>query len=218
MATTPRGRPSPPHSSPPLPSLSPPSSPRIPPTNLRVSVTSLPSSSSTAPTTPKQPSTSSSFKELPPYSSPPPSSSVPSTPRGGNLKGSSTSLPPTTSASSPPTPRRAAAGGGGPPFKDINTLVKHYNKVPGNSAFASISLLRFLPFVLISIWFINQQQGHPILIVIYLLIVDLKKKKICEDSGLDSLLNLINMPQVKVQSLATEVVNSLQEGRVGFSK
>jgi hypothetical protein len=42
--------------------------------------------------------------------------------------------------------------------------------------------------------------------------VDPKQKKICEDSGLDSLLNLVSMPQVKVQSLATEVINSLAEG------
>lgn len=59
-----------------------------------------------------------------------------------------------------------------PPFKDLNTLVKHYGKVS----------------------------------------VDPKQKKICEDSGLDSLLNLVSMPQVKVQSLATEVINSLAEG------
>lgn len=42
--------------------------------------------------------------------------------------------------------------------------------------------------------------------------MDPKQKKICEDSGLDSLLNLVSMPQVKVQSLATEVINSLDEG------
>lgn len=42
-------------------------------------------------------------------------------------------------------------------------------------------------------------------------LVDPKQMKICEDSGLDSLLNLANMPQVKVQSLATDVINSLIE-------
>lgn len=42
--------------------------------------------------------------------------------------------------------------------------------------------------------------------------------KICEDSGLDSLLNLANMPQVKVQSLASDVINSLVEEGINVIK
>lgn len=47
--------------------------------------------------------------------------------------------------------------------------------------------------------------------------VEPTKKKLCEDSGLDSLINLLNMPQAKVQSLAAEIINSIEDGKNRFA-
>lgn len=57
----------------------------------------------------------------------------------------------------------------------------------------------------------------PFEYIVTIYLVDEKKKKLCENAGLDSLLNLSKMPHVKVQGLAMAIINNLVEaGKLGI--